>query len=77
MVDCACILRLQKESIKVVKYLRAMYDESLVALKAANINYYTHDPPDSVPVKIVLSGYVPRSIPELLILERPRFSRGK
>ena len=43
LADCACILKLLNETIKVVTYSRAMYDKSLAALKTANINYYTHD----------------------------------
>ena len=63
---CAFILRVQEESVTVFSFAREMYGKILAALKAANISYYTHDPPDTVPVKIVLSGYAPRSIPELM-----------
>ena len=63
---CGFVLTLKKEATIVTTFNSEEYGKVLAALKAGNINYYTHDPPDKVPVKIVLSGYVPKSIPELM-----------
>ncbi|XP_038116633.1 uncharacterized protein LOC119768913 [Culex quinquefasciatus] len=58
-------LKIGKKNVQVITLLRANYDKVLMVLKTNNVKYFTFDPAETVPVKIVLQGYTDRPVEDL------------
>lgn len=58
-------LKISKSSVKVITLNKKNFDEVVKELKLRNFNFFTFDPAEKVPVKVVLQGYKDRPIDEL------------
>lgn len=61
----AYCLKICKSSVQVITLNRRNFDKVVQKLKLRNFKFYTFDPVENVPVKIVLQGYKDRPIDQL------------
>lgn len=55
--DCQYLMRINKSSVNIITRDRPRFEKVLKTLKDANIQYYTHDSPENLPVKVVVTGF--------------------
>lgn len=50
-------MRINKSSVNIITRDRPRFEKVLKTLKDANIQYYTHDSPENLPVKVVVTVF--------------------
>ena len=63
--DCDCEIKILRTSVRVVTLNRPSFEKVKTLLVENKINFYTFDSPDKVAAKIVLTGYISVTIPQL------------
>ena len=58
-------LKIGKSSVQVITLNKRNFDKVVKELKLHNFKFYTFEPAEKTPVKVVLQGYKDRPIPEL------------